>query len=295
MQGVGSHVPGSGPVLVAWRLLLALVVVGTVVALVRPTHASAQTDGRLTEQEYDTWRADHAAALDAAAAAMLASAPGDDQAATLATLIALADTAARIRPPEAALGAHAQYLIAVERLRLAAMALAEATSPGPAAEGLARAQAELRELLATGRLPPAEAVVPPAPAPLAPPAAIAQASTEVGALWLLGVQRPFTPRGAEPPAGQEFIALRLRLENRGRRALAYYPLADFTLITRDGVTLHPTALGMAERVEAGELSPGDALITTITFLIGPDTQPALLRFAPASGAVIELPLPTAES
>lgn len=278
--------PRSRRALPAWGRLTLLTVLGLALAL-GPSAGWAQNGGRLDEAAYTAWRTEHAAALDAAAAALADGAP-PARAEALTTLMRLADAASRVRAPEALLDAHAQYLIAVERLRLAALAMTT-PAPSPAApEALARARDGLRSLLASGVLPPADpgpplALVPP------PPHGLASVRDERVALTLLGVQRPRPVRDA--PAGQELLALRVRIQNVGAAPLAYYPLADFVLLTADEVVLRPIGLGVVERQEAGILEPGDALITTVTFLMAPATRPVRLRFAPMGDGPIELPLP----
>jgi hypothetical protein len=270
-------------------VVLGLVALAATVFAAAATRGWAQTGGRLSEEQYLAWRAEHAAALDAAAAAV-AEASLEERAPRLASVMALADAAARVRPPETLLGAHAQYLIAVERLRLAAQAATGADATPEAATALAAARAGLQALLATGTLPPSEPGPPPVLSPLPPAEGLAQARNDHVALWLLALQQPAAPAEGEPPAHGEYLALRVRLQNVGTDVLAYYPLADFTLLTADGVVLRPVGLGIAERLEAGELRPGDSLITTVTFLLVPGAQPAVLRFAPAAGPALELPL-----
>lgn len=286
--GFPVHPRAGGGRPAAWGPLSLLAILGLALALA-PSPGWAQGGGRLGEAEYTAWQTEHAAALDAAAAALAEAAP-ETRSEALATLARLADAASRVRAPESLLEAHARYLIAVERLRLAALAVA-APEPAPAAaEALARARDGLRALLASGVLPPAD---PGPPLSLPPPSSQGLASVhgERLALTLLGVQRPYTPRAMTAPAGQELLALRVRVQNLGTDPLAYYPLADFVLLTADGVALRPVGLGVAERQEAGTLEPGDALITTVTFVLAPTTRPVLLRFAPMGETPVELPLP----
>ena len=87
------------------------------------------------------------------------------------------------------------------------------------------------------------------------------------------------------------MLVRFLLTNNSGRPLAYYPLADFELRLPDAATLHPLALGGAEREISGELAPGDGLIAEVAFLVPRGVAPLVLRLQPARGPTVEAPLP----
>jgi hypothetical protein len=105
-------------------------------------------------------------------------------------------------------------------------------------------------------------------------------------------RRPFLPpEGAPADPALEYLLLRFRLANAGSSSVPYFPLADFALDLPNGATLHPVALGSAERFESGELLPGDALVANVTFLVPRGAAPLVLHLTPARGPALDLALP----
>ena len=218
------------------------------------------------------------------------------------TLEALVAEALALHPPQDLLFAHGEYLLAVEGLRLSVEALGNVQPSGRRA---AQAATQVCERLAaldaqrqsnTVAAAPARAPEPPAVlVPGAPTPALASVASDGLELAVVDARRPFLPpEGAPADPALEYLLLRFRLANAGGSSVPYFPLADFALGLPGGGTLHPVALGSAERYESGELLPGDALVANVTFLVPRGTAPLVLHLTPARGPPPTLPCPDAE-
>lgn len=214
-------------------------------------------------------------------------------------LEALVAEALALHPPRDLLFAHGEYLLAIEQLRLAVEALGSLQASGRRA---AQAATQLCERLAAldaqrqssaVAAAPTRAPEPPAVlVPGAPTPALASTASDGLELAVVDARRPFLPpEGAPADPALEYLLLRFRLANAGGSSAPYFPLADFALGLPDGGTLHPVALGSAERYESGELLPGDALVANVTFLVPRGAAPLVLHFTPARGPALDLALP----
>jgi len=291
------------------RTCLAVRLLACCLALAAAPVARAQTTPTDDESSYWDWRATHVDRAEQALAAQLAGAasrlpcalPTADAPASGdgPTLAAIVGEALAVHPPETLIFAHGEYLLALEQLRLAVEALQVGTAGSRRAEQAAALVCERaaaldaqRQPVAGATPPPASATLPGLPLPSRPSPPLASAARDGVEVAVLDVRRPYVPADG-PPADPalEYLLVRFRLTNGGAQALPYYPLADFELRLPDASTLHPLALGPAERSTSGELAPGDGLIAEVAFLVPRELRPLVLRLTPASGPTVEVPLP----